>query len=77
MLNYRYYNHIFSQFKVTVIFHHIIATHSRSDISNMKVISFCTATLVRVDNSTHYCLFWTPRAVIENLCIFVENKILM
>ena len=32
MLNDRYYNHILSQLKITVIFHHITAKHSQSDI---------------------------------------------
>ena len=32
MLNDRYYNHILSQIKITVYFHHITTKHSRSDI---------------------------------------------
>ena len=47
MLNDRKYNQILSQFKITVIFNHITAKHSRSDIH--ESIGFCTATLVCVD----------------------------
>ena len=53
MLNDRLYNQILSQFKITFIFNHITAKHI-ADLTSMKVISFCTATLVCVHNSTPY-----------------------
>ena len=46
MLNDRY-NHILSQFNITIIFHHITA--NITDLTSMKLIRFCTAALVCVD----------------------------
>ena len=47
VLNNRYYDHIFSQFNITVISHYIM--QYITDLTSMYLISFCTATLVCVD----------------------------
>ena len=51
MLNHNYYNHILSQFEITVIFNQITAYIA--DLTSIKVIRFCTATLECVDRMTN------------------------
>ena len=55
MLNDRLYNRILSQFKITVIFNHITAKHSRSDIYesdqfSVQQHSFVLTTVHRMTN---------------------------